>query len=125
MIELSKTEEQLMEIIWQLQPVFMKDILEAHPEPKPAPSTVATLLKRMQDKGFIGFETFGNSRQYKALVSKDSYFSTRVNSMIKDFFNDSAMSFASFFTKKTNLSNKELEQLRTIIDQQIKTKKDE
>ncbi|PZP40446.1 MAG: penicillinase repressor, partial [Pseudopedobacter saltans] len=86
---------------------------------------VATLLKRMQDKGFVGFAIFGNSRQYKALVPKDEYFSSRVNNMIKDFFNNSAMSFASFFTKKTKLSNKELEQLRNIIDNQIKTQKDE
>ncbi len=124
MIELSKTEEQLMEVIWQLQPVFMKDILDAHPDPKPAPSTIATLLKRMQDKGFVGYKTFGNSRQYEALIQKEKYFSSRVNNMIKDFFNNSALKFASFFTEKTELSQKELEQLRNIIDQQIKNQKD-
>ncbi|QES89441.1 BlaI/MecI/CopY family transcriptional regulator [Rhizosphaericola mali] len=125
MIELSKTEEQLMELIWKMEPVFMKEILEALPEPKPAPSTIATLLKRMQEKEFISFETFGNSRQYKSLVAKDKYFSTRVNGMIKDFFNNSALKFASFFTTNSKLSNSELAELRNMIDQQLKEQKDE
>jgi BlaI family transcriptional regulator, penicillinase repressor len=63
MIKLSKAEEQLMELIWQQEKIFLKDLVEAHPDPKPASTTVATLLKRMQDKGFVGYELFGNSRQ--------------------------------------------------------------
>ena len=121
-MQLSKAEEQLMEMIWQQETVFMKDIIEAYPDPKPAPTTVATLLKRMQDKDFVAFRTFGNSRQYYALVRKEDYFSTQVKGLIKNFFGNSAAQFASFFTTTTNLSKEELEDLRRIIDQQIKQK---
>jgi len=117
---LSKTEEQLMEIIWRLEKAFMKDIMEAYDEPIPANSTVLTLLKRMQDKGFVGYELFGNSRQYYPLVDKEDYFGKHVNNLIKDFFNDSPLQFASFFTKSSNLSKEELLELKKIIDDAVK-----
>jgi len=122
-MQLSKTEEQLMELIWQLEPVFFKDFIDQMPEPKPAATTVATLLKRMQDKGFIGYRLFGNARQYFAIVSKDDYFSKHVNGIIENFFGNSALQFASFFTSKSNLSTKELEELKKIIDNQIQQQK--
>ncbi|PQJ31115.1 penicillinase repressor [Nonlabens arenilitoris] len=121
-MKLSKTEEELMSHLWKLEKAFMKDLLEEYPEPKPATTTIATLLKRMSDKGFVGYELFGKSRQYFPLVEKTAYFSKHVNNLIKNFFNDSSSQFASFFTKETDLSKKELEELRAIIDQQIKKK---
>lgn len=93
-----------------------------YPEPKPATTTIATLLKRMQDKGFVGYTLFGNSRQYYPLVKKSDYFSKHVNSIIKNFFDNSALQFASFFTKTTNLTTSELEDLRKIVEQEIKRK---
>ena len=122
-MQLSNSEEQLMEHIWRLEKPFMRDLLEAYDEPKPATTTIATLLKRMIDKNFIAYNEFGNSRQYYALVKKDDYFSKHVNGLIKDFFGNSASQFASFFTKSTNLSNEELEELKKIIDSQIKKNK--
>lgn len=122
-MSLSKSEEQLMEIIWQNEKVFLKEIIDSHPEPKPASTTIATLLKRMQDKGFIGYTLFGNSRQYYPLIKKEDYFSKHVSGMIKDFFGNSALQFASFFTKTSNLSSEELEDLKKIVDQEIKKKK--
>jgi BlaI family transcriptional regulator, penicillinase repressor len=122
-MKLSKAEEQIMEIIWQQGNPYFKDLLEAMPEPKPASSTIATMLKRMQDKGFVTYETHGNSRQYKALVKKEAYFKKHVNGMIENFFGNSAMEFASFFTTASNLSLKELEALKKIIDTEIKKKK--
>jgi BlaI family transcriptional regulator, penicillinase repressor len=112
-----------MEYLWSAETIFFKDLLEKFPEPKPAGTTVATLLKRMQDKNFVGYTLHGNSRQYYPLIKKEQYFSKHVNSMIKSFFNDSAMQFASFFTTATNLSEKELEDLKKLIDQQLKKKK--
>ena len=111
-----------MNHLWKLEKAFMKDLLEAYPDPKPAPTTVATLIKRMSDKGFVAYNTFGKSREYYPLVKKKAYFSKHVNSLIKDFFNDSASQFASFFTKETNLTKTELEELKKLIDQQIKDK---
>ena len=121
-MKLSKTEEQLMQHLWKLEKAMMKDLLEEYPEPKPAATTIATLLKRMTDKGFIGYETVGKSRVYRPLIEKDAYFAKHMNGLIKNFFNNSASQFASFFTKKTDLSKEELEDLKNIIENEIKKK---
>ncbi len=119
---LSKTEEQLMQFLWKKEQAFMKDLIEAYPEPKPATTTVATLLKRMQDKNFVDYKQIGRSREYFPLVKKKDYFSKHVNGLIKNFFNNSPSQFASFFTEETNLSKKELEALKALIDSEIKKK---
>ncbi|MBC5840863.1 BlaI/MecI/CopY family transcriptional regulator [Flavobacterium sp. F-380] len=123
MQQLTNAEEQVMEHLWKLEKAFMKDLLEVFPEPKPKTTTVATLLKRMIDKDFVAYTEFGNSREYYPLVKKNDYFSKHVNGLIKNFFNDSASQFASFFTNETNLSAKELEELRKIVDSAILKKK--
>jgi predicted transcriptional regulator len=122
-MKLTDAEEQLMDLIWENETIYMKDIIDSYPEPKPAPTTIATLLKRMQNKGFVGYNLMGNSRQYFALVKKSDYFSKHVNGLIKNFFGSSAMQFASFFTKETNLSAKELEALKEIVENEINRKK--
>jgi len=119
-MQLTKSEEQVMQLLWKLEKAFMKDLLAEFPEPKPATTTVATLLKRMTGKGFIDYKLFGKSREYYPIVKKSDYFSKHVNGLIKNFFNDSASQFASFFTKETNLSTQELESLKEIIESQIK-----
>lgn len=121
-MQLTPSEEQIMQYLWQVKKGFMKDLLECFPEPKPASTTVATLLKRMIDKKFVGYKTVANNREYVPLVSKDDYFSKHVNGLIKNFFNDSASQFASFFTTKTDLSASELQELQKIIDVQLKKK---
>ncbi len=122
-MKLSKTEEDLMNHIWELKKAFLKDLLEVYPDPKPATTTIATLLKRMTIKGFIDYNLLGKSREYFPLVSKKEYFSKHVNGLITKFFNNSSTQFASFFTTETNLSKAELKELRKIINQQIKKKK--
>lgn len=117
--KLTDAEKDLMEIIWQKKAAFMKDIIEEYPEPKPATTTIATLLKRMQNKDLIGYKTYGNSREYFPKVSKEVYFKEEMTSMIDKFFNSSASQFASFFTSNTKMSQSELKQLRDLIDQKI------
>lgn len=121
-MQLSKSEEELMNILWKQKTAFMKDLLEAYTDPKPATTTIATLLKRMTDKGFISYKSFGRSREYYPLVKKKDYFSKHVNGLIKNFFNDSASQFASFFTQETQLSKAELEDLKKLIDSELKKK---
>jgi predicted transcriptional regulator len=122
-MQLSKSEEQLMELIWRQEKVFMKELIENYPDPKPATTTIATLLKRMQDKGFVAYTVFGNSRQYYPLVKKTDYFSKHVKGIIKNYFNNSPLQFASFFTTTSNLTAMELEDLKKIVDQEILKKK--
>ncbi|WP_421796319.1 BlaI/MecI/CopY family transcriptional regulator [Haliscomenobacter sp.] len=122
-MQLSKIEEQIMEYLWQLEQAYMKDILEAFPDPKPAATTVATHLMRMQKKEAIAYHTHGNSRAYYPLISKNDYFSQQVKGMINNFFGGSTTQFASFFTSATEMSKEELEDLRRMVDQEIKKKK--
>ena len=117
--KLTDAEKDLMEIIWQKKAAFMKDIMEEYPEPQPANTTIATLLKRMQNKDLIGYKTYGNSREYFPKVSKEVYFKEEMTSMIDKFFNSSASQFASFFTSNTKMSQTELKELRDLIDQKI------
>lgn len=122
-MKLSKSEEQLMNLIWKHKTVFLKDLIESHDDPKPATTTVATLLKRMQDKGFVGYKLYGNSREYFALVKKNDYFAKHVKGMIQNYFGNSALQFASFFTRTSDLTADELEDLKKIVDQEIQKKK--
>ena len=94
-MQLSKTEEELMNHLWKLEKAFMKDLLDAYTEPKPANTTIATLLKRMTDKGFIDYKLYGKSREYYPLVKKKDYFSKHVNGLIKNFFNVPLLDFSS------------------------------
>ncbi|MFY7814012.1 MAG: BlaI/MecI/CopY family transcriptional regulator [Chryseobacterium taeanense] len=121
-IKLTDSEKDVMEILWEKEKAFMKDILESFPDPKPATTTVATLLKRMQNKDFVGYTLYGNSREYFPKIAKGEYFKEEMSSMIDRFFNNSVTQFASFFTSNAKLSQKELKELRDMIDKQIDEK---
>jgi predicted transcriptional regulator len=118
-MKLSKAEEELMNFLWKKEKAFMKDLLDAYPEPKPAATTVATMLKRMTGKGVIAYTTEGKSREYFPLIKKSDYFSNHLKGLIKNFFNDSTTQFASFFTEEVNLTEEELEDLKSVIEKQI------
>jgi len=122
-VQLTNAEEQVMKFIWKLGKGYMKNIRAQFPEPKPATTTIATLIKRLTDKGFIDYNQHGSNREYYPLVKKSEYFAKQVNSMIRNFFNNSSAQFASFFTNETDLSVKELEELKKIIEEKIEDKK--
>jgi len=122
-MQLTNAEEQVMKFLWKVEKGYMKNLLDEFPEPKPATTTVATLLKRMIDKGFVGYNQHGSNREYFPLVKKSDYSAKNINVLIKDFFNDSASQFASFFTNETNLSLSELEDLKKIVEKKIENKK--
>lgn len=121
-MKLTDSEKDVMEILWEKKKAFMKDILESFPDPKPATTTVATLLKRMQNKDFVGYTLYGNSREYFPKIAKGEYFKEEMSSMIDRFFNSSVTQFASFFTSNAKLSQKQLKELREMIDKQIEEK---
>ena len=121
-MQLTNSEEQVMKYLWKLERAYMRNILDEFPEPKPATTTVSTLLKRMIDKGFVAYNQHGNNREYYPLVKKNDYFARNVNLLIKHFFNDSAAQFASFFANETNLSLSELEELKRIVEKMIEKK---
>jgi len=122
-MQLTKAEEQVMKYLWSLEKAYLKNIIEEFPEPKPAATTVATLLKRLIDKGFIGYQQYGSNREYFPKVRKTEFFSGQVNTIIKEYFNNSASQFASFFTNETNMNLTELEEIKQLIERKIKTQK--
>ena len=122
-MQLTKAEEQVMRYLWNLEKAYLKNILDEFPEPKPATTTIATLLKRVIDKGFVGYHQHGSNREYFPIIKKTEYFSKQVNSIIMDYFNNSASQFASFFTSETNLNLTDLEEIKQLVEQKIKTKK--
>lgn len=122
-MSLSKSEEELMNHLWAKKKAYMKDLIAAYDDPKPATTTIATLLKRMTLKGVIAFSMEGKAREYYPLIEKKSYFGRQLKDLIKNYFNDSSTQFASFFTEEIDMSEEELSELQVIIDQQIKSKK--
>jgi predicted transcriptional regulator len=122
-MQLTKSEEQIMGYLWKLEKAYLKNILDEFSDPKPAATTVATVLKRMTDKGFIDYQQHGSNREYFPLVKKTEYFSKQVNAVIKNYFNDSASQFASFITNETNLNLSDLEELKQLVEQKIKNQK--
>lgn len=121
-MSLSKAEEQLMRYLWKQERAYMKDLREAYPDPPPASTTVATLLKRLIDKGVVGYRQHGSVREYYPKVRKSEYFARHLNGIIKNFFDNSAAQFASFFTSETDLSRDELEALKEIVEEQLRKK---
>ena len=122
-MKLTNAEEQVMRFVWKLERGYMKNVRDEFDEPKPATTTIATLIKRLIDKGFVGYNQHGSNREYYPTVKKSEYFSKQVNSIIKNFFNNSTAQFASFFTNETDLSVKELEDLKKVIEDKIEDSK--
>jgi len=122
---LTSAEEQIMKLLWKLEKAFIRDLLNEFPDPRPASTTVLTLLKRMIDKGFVSYRLYGNSREYYPLIQKSEYFSAHINGLIRDFFNNSTAQFASFFANETSLTQEELKELRDMVDRKIESKKKE
>ncbi|SNT04017.1 Predicted transcriptional regulator [Ekhidna lutea] len=120
MKELTKAEEQLMQILWGLEKAYLKDIVEQYPDPAPAYTTISTVVNVLVKKGFIGFETHGKSREYSPLISKEKYTRQSMNGLMSSFFDNSAKQFASFFASQKDLSMEELQEIRKLIDEQIK-----
>ena len=121
--KLTDAEKDLMDILWEKERAFMKDLIEAFPEPKPATTTIATLLKRMQNKNLVGYKTFGNSREYFPKIEKGKYFTGEMKGLIDKFFNNSVTQFASFLTVNAKLSEDDLEEIKKIIDSELDKKK--
>lgn len=122
---LTKAEEQVMNYLWKLDKTFFRELKEQFPEPRPATTTINTLLKRLIDKGFVNYKLYGNSREYFPVISKNQYFSKQINELIRNFFNNSVEQFASFFTKEVDITDADLKKLRDIVDKQIKSNTDD
>ena len=116
---LTKAEEQVMQVLWKLGKGFLKDMVDAMPDPKPHSNTVATMLKILIDKGFVAFELQGRNNIYRPAISKSDYGKKSINNLVKGYFEGSPAKLVSQFVNDNKLSIKELEELM----QQIKSSK--
>ena len=119
MKELTKAEEQVMQVLWGIGSGFANEIMAAFPEPKPAYNTVLTIIRILEKKGFVSHETFCKANRYKPAVSKEEYSQNFLGSVVERYFNNSYLDLVSAFAKKENFSLEELEELKKIIDNAI------
>ena len=119
MDELTKAEEQVMGYIWKLEKGFLKDVVEAFPTPRPAYTTISTVIRVLVKKEVIGFNTYGKIHEYYPLVSKKEYSQSQLKKVVSNFFEGSYSNLTSAFTEKQQLDITELEKIRLIIENKI------
>jgi predicted transcriptional regulator len=120
--ELTKAEEQIMQILWQLKEAIVKDIIEEMPDPKPAYNTVSTVVRVLEGKGFINHKAYGNSHVYFPVITEDTYKKFAFDKMMKGYFSNSYKSLVSFIVDEKDLDVKELDELSKLIEN-LKNKK--
>ena len=117
MEELTKKEEEIMLIFWQLEKAFVKEVIAALPrDPKPPYNTISSIVRILERKGYLGFTKYGNTYQYYPIIKKAAYRKGFMKKVMKGYFDDSPASLLSFIVKEENLSEKEIAQLKKIIE---------
>jgi len=109
--ELTRAEEQVMQVLWQRGPSFVKDVLPELPVPTPAYTTVSTIIRILEQKGFVGHEAFGRTHRYHALVAQDAYRSFSLTKLLGGYFGGSFSRLVSFFAQEENLDATQLDEL--------------
>jgi predicted transcriptional regulator len=125
MKQLTKAEEQVMQVLWQLGNAYVRDIIDRLPDPKPAYNTVSTIIRILEKKGFVDYEAHGKAHEYYPIVEKQDYRKSYFRRFLNNYFGNSYQNLASFFTKEQNLSIEELEEIKKLIDSEIDRKNQE
>jgi BlaI family transcriptional regulator, penicillinase repressor len=114
--DLTKAEEQIMQVLWDLEKGFVKDVLKQLPEPKPAYNTVSTIIRILETKGFIAHQAFGKSHRYFPVISKEEYKSFATEKLLNGYFSNSVENMFSFFVKEKKLDLKEADEIMKLIE---------
>ena len=123
-MQLTKAEEQVMQILWDMETGLVKDIRESFSDPKPARNTVSTVLRILEKKGFVGHKAYGNVHLYHPLVSKSNYSKSQLFGLMESYFNNSFPAMASFFAREKDLTVKELDELLEETKKELKQEKE-
>jgi predicted transcriptional regulator len=124
-MQLTKAEEQIMQILWEKQEGLVKDIRESFSEPRPARNTVSTVLRVLEKKGFVGHRAYGNVHVYHPLVTRENYSRSQLFGLLENYFNNSFPAMASFFAREKDLTLKELDELLEDTKNELKREKEE
>jgi predicted transcriptional regulator len=111
MKELTRAEDQVMQILWRIEKGFVKDIIEHFPEPKPAYNTVSTIVRILEAKGFVDHTPYGKTHEYFPIISKEKYSKFYLNNMLSGYFNGSFQNLVSFFAKDSKLDAQDIDAL--------------
>jgi BlaI family transcriptional regulator, penicillinase repressor len=114
--ELTRAEEQLMQVLWQLEKGFVKDVIEQLPEPKPAYNTVSTIIRILETKGFVSHTAYGKSHEYYPIISKDEYQNFATDKLMSGYFDNSVKHMFSYFVKKEKIDLKEADEIMKLIE---------
>jgi predicted transcriptional regulator len=123
MKELTKAEEQIMQILWELKQAFVKDVIEQLPDPKPATTTVSTIIRILEGKGFVNHEAFGTTHRYFPIISIDDYKSFAAGKLLNSYFGNSVEKMFSFFLKQEKVDLKEADEILKLIENLKKDQK--
>ncbi|WP_298426951.1 BlaI/MecI/CopY family transcriptional regulator [uncultured Kordia sp.] len=110
MITLTKAEEKIMKILWDIEKGFIKDIIEQYPDQKPLYNSVSTIVRVLVQKEIIGYKAYGNSHQYYPLISKAAYSKGQMKRLVSDYYNNSLSQVVNFFTESKKLDDEELDE---------------
>ncbi len=111
MKELTKAEDQIMQVLWRLKKAFVKDIIEELPLPKPAYNTVSTIVRILEKKGFVGYNAYGKTHEYYPLIAKEKYTQFYLNNLVKGYFGGSFQNLVSFFAAENKMDVNDIDQL--------------
>lgn len=118
MEELTKTEERIMQVLWKLEKAFVKDIIdELDEEPKPPYNTISSIVRLLEKKGYLNYKAYGKTYEYFPAITKEEYAKTTFSKMFSGYFDSSPASLLSFMVKEEKLSEKDIEEIKKIIDQ--------
>jgi BlaI family transcriptional regulator, penicillinase repressor len=109
--ELTKAEDQVMQILWKIEKGVVKDIMEEMPEPRPAYNTVSTIVRILETKGFVDHKAYGKTHEYFPTITKEKYTKFYLNNLLKGYFNGSFQNLVSFFAKENDMTATDLEKL--------------
>jgi BlaI family penicillinase repressor len=121
--ELTRAEEEVMQILWRLKRGFIKEILEKFDEPRPAYSTVSTIIRILQEKGFVNYKVYGRTFQYFPVISKDDYRKTQMSSFVRNYFSNSYQKMVSFFAREDSITVKDMEDIMAMMKKEYGEKK--
>ncbi|MCL2072298.1 MAG: BlaI/MecI/CopY family transcriptional regulator [Marinilabiliaceae bacterium] len=124
MRELTKAESEIMQFLWHKERAFVQEIIDEMPLPKPAYNTVSTIIRILEQKGVVGHEAFGRSHRYFPLVKKEEYTKGYMKNVLRNYFSNSPAQMVSFFTQQENLSVKELEDIKLLLENELSKKKE-
>jgi BlaI family transcriptional regulator, penicillinase repressor len=124
MKDLTKAEEQVMHILWDLKHGFVKDIAERFPDPKPAYTTISTIIRILETKGFVGHKAYGKTHEYFPLILKEEYTKAFMGVFVKNYFSNSYKKMVSFFARDNEVTIEEMEEMMKILEAEMKKKKE-